>query len=90
MYLSYLPLPHILERLVVTILLGYGAKIGFYRGDVLKLKDDLALVKPTLFVSVPRLYNKFYDKIKAGMDAKTGCAKCLVSKGTEAKLKGLK
>lgn len=59
-HLSYLPLPHILERLVVVGLLYKGCSIGFYGGDVLKLKDDLALLKPTLFVSVPRLYNKFY------------------------------
>jgi len=84
-HLSYLPLPHILERLVVITLLYYGAAIGFYGGDVLKLKDDLALLKPTLFVSVPRLYNKFYAKIKGNMDAATGCKKCLVGKALAAK-----
>lgn len=36
-----------------------------YSGDVLKLKDDLRDVKPTIFVSVPRLYNKFYDVINS-------------------------
>jgi len=40
-YLSYLPLPHILERLFVNIVLFSGGSIGFYSGDVLKLKDDL-------------------------------------------------
>ena len=49
-----------------------GAKIGFYGGDVLKLKEDLADLKPTIFPSVPRLYNKFYDAIKGKLNALTG------------------
>lgn len=40
-YLSYLPLPHVLERFVVTTLLGYGATICMYGGDVQKLNIDL-------------------------------------------------
>jgi long-chain acyl-CoA synthetase len=27
----------------------------------LKIKEDLAELKPTVMVSVPRLYNRFYD-----------------------------
>jgi long-chain acyl-CoA synthetase len=37
-----------------------GAAIVYYSGDVGKIKDDLALVKPTIFVSVPRLFSRFY------------------------------
>ena len=47
------------------VLLGRGASIGFYQGDPLKLLDDLAELKPTLFVSVPRIYNRVYDKVMA-------------------------
>ena len=31
LYLSFLPLPHIFERIVVNSLLAVGAGIGFYR-----------------------------------------------------------
>lgn len=89
-HLSYLPLPHIFERLVVCSLLFFGAAIGFYGGDIMKMKDDLQILKPTLFVSVPRIYNKFYAKIKGNMDALTGCKKCLSTKATNAKMEGLK
>jgi long-chain acyl-CoA synthetase len=89
-HLSYLPLPHILERLVVCALIYYGAAIGFYSGDVLKMKEDLLVLKPTLFVSVPRIYNKFYAKIKGTMDEAKGCKKCLVTKAINAKMTGLK
>jgi len=40
-YISYLPLPHVLERIFISCVLYAGAAIGFYSGDVLKLKDDL-------------------------------------------------
>ncbi len=48
-----------------------GAAIGFFRGNVLKLKDDLACLRPTIFPSVPRLFNKFHDRIQATFDAIT-------------------
>lgn len=40
-YLSYLPLPHVLERFVVITLLGYGSTICMYGGDVQKINSDL-------------------------------------------------
>lgn len=62
--LSYLPLPHILEREFLFSCFAVGAKIIYYSGDVAKLKDDLALAKPTIFVSVPRLFSRFHDVIQ--------------------------
>ena len=29
------------------------------------MKEDLSLLKPTIFASVPRVYNRFYEAIKA-------------------------
>lgn len=30
---------------------------------MLKLKDDMFIVKPTFFAAVPRIYNRFADAI---------------------------
>jgi long-chain acyl-CoA synthetase len=38
-------------------------QVGFYRGDVLTLLEDIEELQPTLFTSVPRLYNRIYDKV---------------------------
>ncbi|KRX04925.1 hypothetical protein PPERSA_06559 [Pseudocohnilembus persalinus] len=84
-YLSYLPLPHIFERLVIIALQNYGHAIAFFRGDVQKVKEDLALAKPDIFVSVPRIYNKFYDKIKEKLDEAKGCSKLMVKRGYNSK-----
>ncbi|KAG8089095.1 hypothetical protein GUJ93_ZPchr0011g27568 [Zizania palustris] len=62
-YISYLPLAHIYERVNQVALLHYGVAIGFYQGDSLKLMDDLAALRPTVFASVPRLYNRIYAAI---------------------------
>ncbi|KAJ4771911.1 Long-chain acyl-CoA synthetase 1 [Rhynchospora pubera] len=62
-YISYLPLAHIYERVNQIGLVHYGVAVGFYQGDNLKLIDDLAVLRPTLFASVPRLYNRIYAGI---------------------------
>lgn len=55
-HLSYLPLAHIFERVVSMNMIFVGASVGYFAGDVFKLKDDLAILRPTFFISVPRLY----------------------------------
>jgi len=61
-HLSYLPLAHIYERMNLTTAAYMGTGVGFYHGDVLSIMDDITELKPTLFVSVPRLYNRIQDK----------------------------
>ena len=62
--ISYLPLAHIYERVNSVTLIHFGCSIGFYRGDVLVLLEDILELRPTLFSSVPRLWNRIYDKIQ--------------------------
>jgi len=45
---------------------------GFFGGNVLKLAEDMQVLKATFFISVPRLFNKFYDKLKAKLGSHTG------------------
>lgn len=47
--------------------------------------EDCAILQPTIFPSVPRLYNKIYAKIKAGLDAATGCKGWLVNRALASK-----
>jgi long-chain acyl-CoA synthetase len=68
-HISYLPLAHIYERFNVTLITYKGGSIGFYRGDVLLLLEDVEALKPTTFASVPRLYNRIYDKVMAQIEA---------------------
>ncbi|XP_060097656.1 long-chain-fatty-acid--CoA ligase 5 isoform X2 [Heteronotia binoei] len=63
---SYLPLAHMFERVVQTVIYSSGARVGFFQGDIRLLTDDMKALKPTLFPVVPRLLNRIYDKIQSG------------------------
>jgi len=68
-----------MERIMLFTLLGNGASVYFYCGDVQKLKDDLGRVRPTIFLSVPRLFNRLYDTIKDKMEKLKGPLRILAN-----------
>ena len=84
--ISYLPLPHVLEREFLYSIMSTGGRIVYYSGDVQKIKDDLALVKPTIFVSVPRLFSRFHDVIKGKFNEIEGWSKTGLNYGLETKM----
>ncbi|KAI9834509.1 MAG: hypothetical protein M1826_002663 [Phylliscum demangeonii] len=69
---SYLPLAHIFQRASELAALWSGTAIGYFHGNVLELLDDLKLLRPTLFISVPRLYNRFGSALRAGTVEQAG------------------
>lgn len=84
-HLSYLPLAHMFERLVQAAVWLAGARVGFFQGSTPKLMDDLKCLRPTLFPSVPRLFNKIYDKVVGGVESAGGMKAYLFKKGFAAK-----
>ncbi|XP_067101295.1 long-chain-fatty-acid--CoA ligase 5 isoform X1 [Osmerus mordax] len=64
--ISFLPLAHMFERVVQTVMYGAGAKVGFFQGDIRLLPDDMKTLRPTIFPVVPRLLNRVYDKVQSG------------------------
>lgn len=82
-HLSYLPLAHLFERVVQVAMICAGGSIGYYQGDTRLLMADIAALKPTVFPSVPRLYNKIYDKITQGVSH--GLKKTLYDNGMDSK-----
>ena len=61
-------------------------RCGFFGGNVLKLTDDIALLKPTYFPSVPRLYNRIFGRIKDKFKEATGLKGALVNRAVASKL----
>ena len=78
-----------MERLNLVGFIANGGSVYFYNGDMLKLKEDLERVKPTIFASVPRLFNRIHDGIKDKIGAAEGIAKSIATSGIETKLKNL-
>ncbi|TSQ35263.1 Long-chain-fatty-acid--CoA ligase 1 [Bagarius yarrelli] len=62
-HISYLPLAHMFERVVQGVMLVHGGRIGYFKGDIRCLMDDLMTLRPTVFPVVPRLLNRMFDKI---------------------------
>lgn len=66
--LSYLPLSHIFERTVEEFaLLSTGATVCYSEG-IDKIQENLAEIRPTILVSVPRLLEKVYSKVQSQLE----------------------
>lgn len=63
-YLSYMPLAHSFERAIINYLVQNNCKIGFYHGNMFELLEDLEVLKPTAFLTVPWILNRIMDGIK--------------------------
>jgi long-chain acyl-CoA synthetase len=75
--LLFLPLAHTFARLVQYAGAGVGFTVAFCP-DVDGVADALRAVKPTLFPSVPRLFEKVQAGIQAAFDETTGARRTLV------------
>ena len=68
--LSFLPLSHTFERTVgYYIPMMVGATVAYAR-SIPQLGEDLQNVRPTLLISVPRIYERVYNKVQAGLAEK--------------------
>lgn len=76
-FLSFLPLSHMFERTV-----GYympmiiGAQVAYAR-SIEKLGEDLISISPTILVTVPRIFERVYNKIYDQLSQKSAIAQFL-------------
>jgi long-chain acyl-CoA synthetase len=74
--LSFLPLCHIFERMVVFVYIANGVSI-YYAESLDLIADNLKEVKPDFFTSVPRLLEKVYMKLEAASSNLEGVKKMI-------------
>jgi len=75
--LSFLPLSHVLERTVgYYTTVSAGALLAFAE-SVEKVPENLVEVKPTIMISVPRLFEKIYSGILENVHQMSGVRKAL-------------
>lgn len=68
LFLSFLPLSHTFERTCGYYLaVMTGASTAYSRG-IPQLAEDLQAMRPTLLISVPRIYERVYGAIRAKLD----------------------
>jgi long-chain acyl-CoA synthetase len=61
--LSFLPLSHVFERMIDYSYAYAGCTIA-YLDDVNRVRDTLAVVEPSVFAAVPRVYEKIYAAVR--------------------------
>jgi len=66
--LCFLPLAHILGRVEAWAHIYWGSTIGIAE-NIDSIRSHLQVVKPTLLMSVPRIFEKFYDTILSQMES---------------------
>jgi long-chain acyl-CoA synthetase len=74
--LSFLPICHIFERMVLYLYQYYGVSI-YFGESIEKIGENIKEVQPTVITAVPRLIEKVYDKIYAKGAELTGIKKKL-------------
>ncbi|KAF5198607.1 Long chain acyl-coa synthetase [Thalictrum thalictroides] len=67
-YLSFLPLAHILDRMIEEYFFRKGASVGYYHGDLNALTEDLMELKPTFFAGVPRVFERVHEGVVKALD----------------------
>lgn len=67
-FLSFLPLSHVFERTGGHFTAYSSGSHVVYARSILTLTEDMGIHKPTIMMSVPRLYEKIYGKIMAGIN----------------------
>ncbi len=60
--LSFLPLSHVLERMLEYLYYHFGTTIA-YAESIEKLRDNLGEVNPHIFAAVPRVYEKVHARV---------------------------
>lgn len=83
LFLSFLPLSHTLERTVgyyLPIMAGAGI---CYARSIPQLAEDLVDRKPTVLISVPRIYERIYNRIQEQLSAKSPLAQKLFRSAVE-------
>ncbi|MGB7294313.1 MAG: long-chain fatty acid--CoA ligase [Candidatus Aminicenantales bacterium] len=60
--LSFLPLSHVLERMVTFTYVYKGCRIG-YAESIETVAENLLEIRPNIMVSVPRVFEKIYAKV---------------------------
>lgn len=74
--LSFLPLNHVYERMLSYLYISRGMSV-YYAESIDTIGDNLKEVKPQVFVTVPRLLEKVYDKIVATGSNLSGIKKAM-------------
>jgi long-chain acyl-CoA synthetase len=82
-FLSFLPLSHTFERTVGYYLTVMTGSLTAYARSVQQLGEDLLTIRPTILISVPRIYERVYGAIQAKLAEGPGLKRKLFAKAVD-------
>lgn len=88
-YLSFLPLAHMMERLIITVCISFGIGVGFFSGNPRNVIDDAKTLKPTCICAVPRIFQRISEAIHDEIKKLSYLKKKIIDKAIESKLNAL-
>jgi long-chain acyl-CoA synthetase len=68
----FLPLAHVLTRVVQMVAIDVGGTLAYWRGDPKLIVEDVAETNPTHLPSVPRIFEKIYTTATGRVDEAGG------------------
>ncbi|WP_126454928.1 AMP-dependent synthetase/ligase [Sulfuriflexus mobilis] len=77
LFLSFLPLSHTFERTVGYYIPMMAGTTVAYARSISELAEDLISIRPTILISVPRIFERIYAKLNTQLDEKPALAKKL-------------
>lgn len=83
-FLSMLPLSHVFERTCGHYLALISGGALYYAESIEKVPENMREVQPTLALSVPRLYEKMYDRVRERAEAGSALRRRLFEAALEA------
>ncbi len=76
-FISFLPLSHMFERSIGYYLPMLCGSVVNYARSIEHLAEDLITVQPTVMITVPRIFERVYNKINAQLTQKSPVARFL-------------
>src|SRR5437868_9250088 len=68
----FLPMAHVFAKVLEATWLRLGHTMAFWEGDMKKIVDNLAEVRPTVMCAVPRIFEKVYSSVVSTVESKPG------------------
>jgi len=75
--LSFLPLSHALERMAGYYMPMVAGGTVAYARSIPLLADDLQIIRPTILIAVPRIYQRIYNALHAKLDESSSLKRLL-------------
>jgi long-chain acyl-CoA synthetase len=83
LFLSFLPLSHTFERTAGYYIAMLGGATVAYARSITELREDLVRVRPTVLISVPRIFERVHSRLQEQLAAKPLLARRLFEQAVE-------